>query len=618
MRLTKPMRRTGAKGTGSFAPITWDDALDEVAERLRRITVGGGAHRVLTTHYSGTLSLIAYYFPMRFFMRLGATEVDPDSICNKAGHVALKYVYGTSTVGFDPRTISDSRCVLVWGANPSVSAPHAHRHWLKEAPGAVVVVDPVRTETAAAADLHLQPFPGTDAALAFAIMHVLQRHGLIDRPFLQDHTVGWAELEPLLDLCTPGWGERVTGVPARAIERAAHMYGEGPSALWLGQGFQRQKRGGNAMRACAMLPALTGNLGRPGAGFLYLNGVASRGIDESYLLGAELGADAPPAISHMDLAAYLEDSSRSQALICWNNNIAASNPQQARLRRALQREDLFTVVIDLFPTDTTDFADLVLPASSFLEFDDVVISYFHQSIAAQARAMPPMGDSLPNQEIFRRLAARMGFREPALFESDAEIIATVLKQARVTGGWEALAAAGTIYPSAVPVLQFNGLQFPTPSGKIEIASAQAEADGLPRLPEPTAEARPKAGRLRLISAAGPWSLNDSFSNDPRVTRRMGPAVLTVCPSDAAEHGLSAGDEVLISNSTGSLKLLLAVSDLVPPGVAVSPKGRWPKLERTGSNVNFVNAGEMADMGGSTAVHGTEIELEPVKKDQEQG
>ena len=611
-RLTTPLRRVGRKGTAAFVPISWDEAIDEIARRLSGVVETAGAGRILTTHYSGTMSLIAFHFPMRFFNRLGATDVDPDSICNKAGHVALQYVYGTSTVGFDPRTVSESRCVVVWGANPSVSAPHAHKQWLQEVPGAVVVVDPIRTETAAAADLHLQPFPGTDGALAFALMHVLRRDRLVDRAFLRDHTVGWEELEPLLEPCTPEWGERATGVPAAAIEHAARLYGEGPSLLWLGQGFQRQKRGGNALRACSMLPALTGNLGRPGAGFLYLNWTASRGIDDGYLLGTNLAAGAPPAISQMDLAAYLEDPDRSQALVCWSNNVAASNPQQGRLRKALEREDLFTVAIDLFATDTTDFADVVLPAASFLEFDDVVISYFNQSIAAQVRAMPPIGESLPNQEIFRRLAGRMGFREPELFESDESMIARILEQAGVTGGWQALAAAGTIYPSAEPLLQFAGLEFPTPSGRVEIASASAERDGLPRLPQPVAEPRPAAGLLRLITAAGPWSLNDSFSNDPRVARHMGPAVVTVNPADAAERGLSPGDEVVIRNSTGSLTMMLAVSDLVPPGVAASPKGRWPKLESNRANVNFVNAGAVADMGGSTAVHGTEVVLEAVK------
>src|SRR5215210_3997391 len=206
-RLTQPLRRTGAKGDGSFEPVSWEDSLGEIAERLSRIEATAGAHTVLNAHYTGTFSLLAYSFPLRFFHRLGATEVDPDSICNKAGHVALEYVYGTSLVGFDPLTARDSACILVWGANPSASAPHQHDHWLPESPARVIVVDPVRTPTAETADLHLQPFPGSDAALAFAFLHVLARDGLVDAHFVRTHTVGWDELEPQLAGCTPAWGE---------------------------------------------------------------------------------------------------------------------------------------------------------------------------------------------------------------------------------------------------------------------------------------------------------------------------------------------------------------------------------------------------------------------------
>ena len=305
-RLTRPLRRTGTKGDGSFEPVSWDDALGEIAERLRRIEATAGAHTVLNAHYTGTFSLLAYSFPLRFFHRLGATEVDPDTICNKAGHVALEYVYGTSLVGFDPLTARDSACILVWGANPSASAPHAHDHWLPESPARVIVVDPVRTPTADAADLHLQPFPGSDAALAFALLHVIARDGLVDADFVGAHTVGWDELEPLLAGCTPEWGEDATGVPAHLIEEAAQLYGKGPSLLWLGQGFQRQRTGGNVVRACALLPAITGNLAKPGAGFLYLNGAESRRIDETYLAAPQLASSAPDPISHMDLAGCLE------------------------------------------------------------------------------------------------------------------------------------------------------------------------------------------------------------------------------------------------------------------------------------------------------------------------
>ena len=195
VRLTRPLRRVGTKGSGHFTPVSWDEAIGSIADRLRRIEGSRGPHTIINAHYSGTLSLLAYFFPMRFFHRLGATDVVPDSICNLAGHVALPYVYGTSFEGFDPRTAGDSKCVLIWGANPAASAPHAFEHWFSETPAAKIVVDPIRTETAKAADLHLQPFPGSDAALAFALLHVLRRDDLIDRAFVARHTVGWDELE---------------------------------------------------------------------------------------------------------------------------------------------------------------------------------------------------------------------------------------------------------------------------------------------------------------------------------------------------------------------------------------------------------------------------------------
>jgi anaerobic selenocysteine-containing dehydrogenase len=605
-RLTRPLRRAGAKGEGRFEPVSWDEALGEIAERVRRVEATAGAHTVLNAHYTGTFSLLGYFFPLRFFNRLGATEVDPDTICNKAGHVALEYVYGTSLVGFDPLTARDSACILVWGANPSASAPHAHDHWLPESPARVIVVDPVRTPTAQAADLHLQPFPGSDAALAFALLHVIARDGLVDVGFVGEHTVGWDELESLLAECTPEWGEAATGVPARLIEEAAEIYGRGPSLLWVGQGLQRQRTGGNVVRACALLPAVTGNLGKPGAGFLYLNGTESRRIDEDYLAAPHLGPDSPDPISHMDLVRSLEDPVRAQALFCWNINIAASNPQQGRLHEALRREDLLTVAIDLFPTDTTDFADYVLPAASFLEFDDLVASYFHLTLSAQVRAAEPMGDALPNMEIFRRLARAMGYTEPELYESDAEMIETVLQRSGVGEDFASLAAKGTVPIAEEPLVQFADLRFPTPSGRVELASARAEADGLPRLPLPLADPRPRDGRLRLLSPASPWLLNDSFANDAKIAKRIGAATVALHPDDAAERGLGEGDEAVVANETGHLQLLVTVSDAVPRGVAYSPKGRWPKREPGRANVNALNPGESADMGESTSVHGVEV------------
>ena len=350
-RLTRPLRRIGPKGSGKFEPVSWDTAITAIADRLNQIVARFGPNTVFNTHYTGTISSIGYFFPMRFFNRLGATEVNPDSICNMAGHVALQYVFGTSVNGFDPRLGDRAACTIVWGENPAVSAPHTREHWLNKLPGKVVVVDPVRTKTAEDADIHLQPFPGSDAALAFSLLNVISREGLIDRGFVSKHTVGFEKLEPLISKCDPAWGEANTGVPAQMIEEVARLYAPGPSMLWLGQGLQRQATGGNVMRACSMLPAVTGNLAKPGTGIYYLNwDFGERGISTDYLTAAHLAKRQPKRVSHMDLAARLEDLEETQALFCWNIEHRRLEPAAGkRLRKALARDDLLTVVFrDLF------------------------------------------------------------------------------------------------------------------------------------------------------------------------------------------------------------------------------------------------------------------------------
>ncbi len=610
-RLTSPLRRSGRKGAGEFEKTSWDSAIGEIAARLGEIVATRGSEAILSTHYTGTFGMIGYHFPLRFFNRLGATEVDPDTVCNKAGHAALQYVYGTSTDGFDPRSARDAASIFVWGANPSASAPHQQEHWLEEAPCPVVVVDPLRTETARAADLHLQLAPGSDAVLAYALMHVLRRDGLIDRGFLADHCLGFEEVEPIVEEWSPQRAEPITEVPPTLVEQAASLWAGGPSLLWIGQGLQRQPMGGNVVRAVSLLPALTGAIGRPGGGFLYLNGIETRNLDEDYLAGSHLARAERPLVSQMDLAAVLEDTERSRALFCWNINIAASNPEQGRLKSALSREDLFTVAVDLFPTDTVDYADVVLPAAGFLEHDDLVVSYFHQSLGAQVHAVAPLGESLPNSEIFRRLAREMGYEEPELYEEDGEILARLLQQSGTGLGFEELAAAGTLWPAPEPRLQFPELSFPTESGRIEIASDAAERDGFPRVPLPVADPRPAQGRLRLLSPATAWTLNDSYGNDPLVRRHLGRQSVFLNPEDAGRLGLAPGDVAVVRSEVGELEVPVAASEDVPRGVAVLPKGRWPKLEESGANVNLLNPGCKADMAESTSVHGIEVTVEPV-------
>jgi len=599
-RLQQPLKR---QADGSFAAISWDRALSEIAERLNAIRAEAGGDKILSCHYTGTCSLIAGGFPDRFFNAIGATEIEPDTICNNAGHVALGYVMGTGGWGFDPRTAKDAACILVWGANPSASAPHAHKHWLKESPAKVVVIDPVRHPTAAEADLHLQPRPGTDAALAFALLHILRRDGKLDREFLADCTLGWEEIEPQLDACTPGWGEAQTGVPAADIEAAAALYGSGPALLWVGQGLQRQPLGGNIFRSVALLPAATGNFGKPGAGFYYLNGAGARNVDMDYIGAGHLAKGPRRAVSHMDLVEVLNDPKQAQALISWNMNVAASGPRQAALREALAQPGLLTVVVDLFMTDTAKAADYVLPAASFLEFDDLTKSYFHLNIQPQVKVEDPPGEALPNQEIFRRLARAMGLTQPELYEDDRGIVDRLLAGSAFDIDWEGLKERGSLWLGQEPHITYAERRFPTPSGKLELASAAAEADGHPRFPTPIVDAPLPEGSLRLLSPASPWMMNDSYGNDPTIREKVEPITCTLHPEDAARFGIAAGAMVRLTSAIASLEVRAAVDDLIPPGTLYTVKGHW------GQNVNALHPGAKTDMGESTAVHGVAVTLE---------
>ena len=612
LRLTSPLRRVGAKGTGTFAEISWDEALAEIAARFRELIDAGDAAKILHTHYTGTVSLIAGSFPIRLFNRMGATEVDPDTVCNKAGHLALELTFGNSLEGFDPRTAKDARTILIWGANPSHSAPHQDVVFVRraaEAGAKIIVVDPIGHDTALAADMHLKLRPGTDAALAFAFLNVMREKGLVDQAFLDEHVLGAEELDAAIDSMTLARAAELCGLSADLIETAATAYATGPSLLWLGQGVQRQRQGGNVFRALAALVAFSGNVGKPGCGFLYINGTNGRGIDMSLVTMPELAREGTRSISHMDLAPALEDPRRSKALVNWNNNPAASSPEQRRLRKALEREDLFHVAVDLFHTDTTAYADIVLPAASFLEFNDLVLPYFDLTLSAQVKTCEPPGQALPNQEIFRRLARAMGYNDPGLFESEAELIDRLLKQTTYEGSFADLAKVGTTTLFAEPQLQFADLKFATPSGRIELASDRAVELGLPRVPTAHADERTEPGQLRIISPASPWQMNSSYGNDQVIQRRLGPATVTLHPEDAAAQGFAEGDSVVLVNEAGRLKLAVTISKAAQPGVGIIYKGRWPSASPSDANVNVLVAGRKSDMAESTTVHSTVVRLE---------
>jgi len=609
-RLLTPLRRSGPKGSGQFTPVTWKDALDETATRLEAVIAKHGAESVLTMNYSGTMSLLASTFPNRFVNAIGASVVDYGTICNRAGKIAWELLFGTASAGFDPRTAKDASCILLWGANPAHSAPHAHRHWLRDSPARTVVVDPARTATAADADLHLPLRPGSDAALAFALLNALDEIDAFDEAFIAERVEGADKIRADVQRCTPEWAEPITGVPARDIRAAAELYARGPALLWCGQGLQRQPRGGNVMRAAGLLPAMTGNVGKPGAGFYYLNDVAElAGVDYDYLEASHLRKGQARIVHALELADRLLAPEEFRVLMVWNTNPLASSGSLDKLREACRRDNLFTVCVDLFMTDTARYADLVLPAASFLEFDDITAGYFHLNLGVQANARPPLGDSLPNQDIFRGLAAAMGLSAPELFEDDAAVLKQVLEQVGYPGSFDDLRRQGVYWLNGEePVIAFADGRFPTPSGRIEVASARAESLGLPHCPTPDADPSPAEGRFRLLSPASMWRLNDSYANDSRLARRSGPAELIVHPDDAAALGIATGAVLRVANAAAEVVLSARVSDEVPRGTLLSYKGRWPSREAGDASINRLYDGRAADMGESSAVHGVEVSL----------
>ena len=613
-RVTQPLRRVGPKGTASFQQISWEEAIAAVAEKIAPHMADGPASKVVHAHYTGTVGLIAGWYPLRFFQRIGATEIDPDTVCNKAGHAALELTWGDSLDGFDPETGKDAKIVIVWGANPGHAAPHMHKDWLREMRKAgtkVISIDPIAHRTARErSDTHLQVKPGTDAALAFGMMHVAQREGLLDDAFIAAHVAGFEELLPAIDAATPEATEALTGVPSAQIEEVAKAYAEGPALLWMGQGMQRTARGGNAFRALSALVALTGNVGKPGAGFCYMNGPGTRGIEMDEITCPELDIGSA-SVTHMKLANTIADPEQTSVFMTWNCNPVASSPDQGTLREALMREDLFTVVCDLFPTDTAAYADIVLPAASFMEFNDIVAPYFHHTLSAQVAVQAPPGVALSNQEIFRRLAAALDLDDPLLHEDDDALLARIIAMTGLDITFADLAEAGTVPLFSEPRMQFPGFVFPTPSGKIELASAVAVDEGLPLVPEPHADISQGEGQLRILSPSSFWQMNASYANDPEIQRRLGPIAVILHPDEAASRGLQDGAKVTLSNAAGSLTLMVSVSDIAQPGIGIVYKGRWPGEEPGGANINVLHAAQLSDIAEATSVHSTVATLTPI-------
>ena len=422
-RLDTPLLRSGPKGSGRFEPIGWDEALGLTAEKLTSAIDRHGAGSILNTHYTGTCSTIAGEFPMRFFNRLGATEVTPDTICNNAGHVALNYVLGSSLTGFDPETRSDSRCIMVWGANPSASAPHIHKHWLGESDASVVVIDPVRHATAVNADIYLQPFPGSDAVLAFALMNVMVRDGLTDPTFIENHTVGWSELEPLVTQSEPGWAAEVTGITGRADRTGCTSVRRRPIFALAGT----RSAATTAWRQCHACLRDVASHHRQYRQARRRDLLSERRRSPEFRRRLRCGASSEKGTDALHQPHGLggrsrrpESFPRTHLMEYERGRFRAAPGAVAPVsatRRSLQPWSLicFRPTPRILPTS-------YCPAASFLEFDDLTLPYFRLLVAAQVKAAEAPGQALPNQEIFRRLAKAMGYTEPELYEKDESII----------------------------------------------------------------------------------------------------------------------------------------------------------------------------------------------------
>jgi len=629
-RLTVPLRRVGAKGEGRFEPATWDEALGDIARRLDEIRSGPhGPQSILPYSYAGTMGLVqGSSMDRRFFHRIGASLL-ARTICSVAGTEAWKATYG-DRMGPTPEEAEHARLILIWGSNTLTSNPHlwpAVRR-ARERGARVIAIDPIRTRTAAQCDRWLAIRPGTDAALALAMMHVAFRDGLADLDYLAAHTVGWEALrERVLNEWSPARAEPTVGLDQGEIETLAREYAATrPSFIRLNYGLQRHAGGGMAVRTISLLPAVTGAWRDLGGGATLSTSGAFK-LNNAALERPEWVAPGTRTINMIRLgdALTLPDAGVGgppvKALVVYNSNPGAVAPDLRSVREGLRREDLFTVVLEHFRTDTADYADWVLPATTQLEHWDVHTAYGHLYVTLNRPSIAPVGESLPNSEIFRRLAARMGLDDPAFRDDDLALIRQALDSphpalAGITferlmeEGWARLSVPADWRPYADPHPN-------TPTGKIQIVAPELARIGLDPLPTfiPPAESAEAAPRLAerypltLLSPPEHPFMNSTFVNVPPLERAAGDATLLLHPNEAAVRGIREGDRLRTFNDRGDFFARAVVTDGVRPGVAVSYGVRWANRSEGGRTVNDTTSQGVADMGGGALFYDNAVEVE---------
>lgn len=628
-RLLYPMRRISPKGAGSFVRISWDEALAEISARLIEISEEFGAEAIWPYVGSGNMGLIQgiYGAGQRMWNAIGASRHIMNA-CTIAGGFGTGYTLGDNRVGMDPETLRFSRLIILWGANTLSTNAHLWRSILtaRRNGAFLVVIDPVRTRTAAAADCHVAPTPGTDAALALGLMNVALTEGAEDRDFIEERTFGWEEFRQRILEFPPERVADICGLPVESIvalgKRVAHTR---PTGIRIGIGLQRHGGGGMAVRAITCLPGVTGDWRYPGGGVSYDTRGFFGGNWEA-LSRDDLRPRDARTLSMTRLGeALLETTGLPvKALFIYGSNPLASVPRLAKVRRGLARPDLFTVVVEHFLTDTAEFADIVLPATMQFEHADLLIAYGHLYVLWNEPAVTPPGECLPATEIFRRLARAMRLDIPCLYDSDEEIARQILDTGHpsLEGiSLEALKERGWMrlnYPD--PFVPFSH-GFPTPSGKLEFISERMAAAGLDPLAgytpsyETAQRNTPLAGQypLALIAAANHYFINSVFANVPAQMKRAGPPIVRIHPEDAAPRRLETGDEVNVFNDRGSFIAVAEITDSVRKGVVASTKGMWPRYATGGATVNATVDERYSDMGAGAVFHDNRVEVEKVSR-----
>ena len=615
-RILHPLRRVGPKGSGQFEPVDWDTALSDIALRLKAIAARD-PQAIQPYSYAGTMGLVqGEGMAARFFNRLGAAHLDR-TICAAAGGEALVQTLG-GKLGMKVEFFAEAKLIVIWGSNSIASNLHFWRlaQQAKRDGARLVCIDPRRSETADKCHEHIALRPGTDAALALALMHQLITHDWLDHGYIAQHTLGWEALRERALQWPPERAAEVCGVPVQQIVDLARAYGTTkPAAIRLNYGMQRVRGGGNAVRAVTCLPALVGAW-RHRAGGLLLSASGHFPVNRAALHRPDLLAGRTPRTINMVTIGddLLREASpgfgpKIEALIVYNSNPVAVAPESGRVVKGFEREDLFTVVLEHFQTDTADYADYILPATTQLEHWDIHTSYGHTDVLLNQPAIAPLGQSRSNTDIFRALAARMGFDEPCFADDDETLCRTAFGP--VVSFDQLLEHGFATLP--LPDAPFAQGGFPTASGRCEFFSAALAAqgqDGLPdHLPNFETAGSDPSHPLAMISPPARNFLNSSFVNVKSLRDIEGEPLLEMHTGDAAARGIQSGDTVRVFNGRGEYRCKAKVSARARPGVVNGLGIWWRKLGLDGTNVNQLTSQKLTDMGRGPVFYDCLVEVE---------